>query len=113
MSLRRSGFNTVGISSFQNMAADEDSIFLDSPLMRKEIEYLRGKFNNFCISGKYCFGYFNGEEKQLEDVLDNLQLITSTCYVRSESHSKEKGHKRLSLAGMELYVLTGFKYNIE
>jgi hypothetical protein len=73
-------------------------------LMSEEIKFLKENLNNFCDCEKYCFGYLNGEDKQVEDVLDNLQLITSTCYVRSESHSKEKGHKRLSLAGMELYI---------
>ena len=48
----------------------------------------------------YCFGYFVGNRAEMNDLLVSFQALNSTCYVLTESHSKEKNHDRFSQTGI-------------
>lgn len=65
-----------------------------------EIDFLKEKLSSFFVEGHYCFGYLDGNRAEVDDLLDSFQALNSTCYVLTESHSKEKKHKRFSQAGM-------------
>ena len=47
-----------------------------------------------------CFGYFVGNRAEMDDLLISFQVLNSTCYVLTESHSKEKNHNRFSQTGI-------------
>jgi len=64
-----------------------------------EVAFLKEKLSRFALEEHYCFGCFNGDRETLDEFLDNLQALNSTCYVLTESHCKEKKHKRFSQRG--------------
>lgn len=64
-----------------------------------EIDFLKEKLAGFSVEEQYCFGHFDGNRVELEDILDTFQVLNSSCYVHTESHSKEKNHKRFSQNG--------------
>ena len=64
-----------------------------------EIEFLKEKLSSFAVEEHYCFGYLDGDRETLDEFLENLQALNSTCYVLTESHCKEKNHKRFSQRG--------------
>ena len=75
-----------------------------SELAKEEIAYLKENLKDVNIINNHCTGFFTGDSKAFEDFLDDLQLLTSTTYIHSETKSKEKGHKRLSQTGMSIKV---------
>ena len=60
-----------------------------------EIDFLKEQLNGFSVEGNYCFGYFVGNRAEMNDLLVSFQALNSTCYVLTESYSKEKNHDRL------------------
>lgn len=64
-----------------------------------EVAFLKEKLSSFALEEHYCFGCFDGDRETLAEFLDNLQALNSTCYVLTESHCKEKNHKRFSQRG--------------
>ena len=61
-----------------------------------EIDFLKEQLNGFSVEGDYCFGYFEGNKAEMDDLLVSFQALNSTCYVLTESHSKEKNYNRFS-----------------
>ena len=39
-------------------------------------------------------------ETEMDDLLVSFQVLNSTCYVLTESHSKEQNHNRFSQTGI-------------
>ncbi|RMX48527.1 hypothetical protein pdam_00008496 [Pocillopora damicornis] len=68
-----------------------------------EIDFLKEHLNGFSVEGNYCFGYFEGNRAEMDDLLVSFQALNSTCYVLTESHSKEKNHNRFSQTVIYLY----------
>ena len=61
-----------------------------------EIDFLKEQLNGFSVEGDYCFGYFEGNKAEMDDLSVSFQALNSTCYVLTESHSKEKNYNRFS-----------------
>ena len=64
-----------------------------------EIDFLKEHLNGFSVEGDYCFGYFEGNKVEMDDLLVSFQALNSKCYVLTESHSKEKNYNRFSQTG--------------
>ena len=45
-----------------------------------------------CLASN-CVGYFDGKREELEDIIERF-LLSFTCYVKKDLHSREKDHKR-------------------
>ena len=65
-----------------------------------EIDFLKEQLNGFSVEGDYCFGYFEGNKAEMDDLLVSFQALNSTCYVLTESHSKDKTCNRFSQTGI-------------
>ena len=50
---------------------------------------------DFQRKGNSCYGFIEGDESKMEELLDNYMSLTSTCFVRSQCHDKNKGHKTI------------------
>ena len=46
-----------------------------------------------------CFGYFEGNRAEMDDLLVSFQALNSTRYLLTENYSKEKNHNRFSKTG--------------
>ena len=77
---------------------DEDQT--PATLRDLEIDFLKKQLNGFSIEGDYCFGHFEGTRAEMDDLLVSFQALNSTCYVLTESHSKEENHNRFSQTGI-------------
>ena len=65
-----------------------------------EIDFLKEQLNGFSVEGDLSFGYFKGNRAEMDDLLVSFQVLNSTCYVLTESHSKEQNHNRFSQTGI-------------
>ena len=65
-----------------------------------EIDFLKEQLNGFSVEGDLSFGYFKGKRAEMDDLLVSFQVLNSTCYVLTESHSKEQNHNRFSQTGI-------------
>ena len=65
-----------------------------------EIDFLKEQLNGFSVEGDLTFGYFKGNRAEMDDLLVSFQVLNSTCYVLTESHSKEQNHNRFSQTGI-------------
>ena len=65
-----------------------------------EIDFLKEPLNGFSVEGDFCFGYFEGNRAEMDDLLVSFQVLNSTCYVLTESHSKEQNYNRFSQTGI-------------
>ena len=84
------------------MAKSSDNF---SSLRNSEIEFLQENFDHVSVLDKHCVGYFDGKREELEDILERFLLISSTCYVQKDLHSREKDHKRFSKSGRLIIIL--------
>ncbi|CAH3161962.1 unnamed protein product [Pocillopora meandrina] len=91
-------FSHCSLLFLEDFAMDEDQ----KPTMLRdlEIDFLKEHLNGFSVEGNYCFGYFEGNRAEMDDLLVSFQALNSTCYVLTESHSKEKNHNRFSQTGL-------------
>ena len=65
-----------------------------------EIDFLKEQLNGFSVEGDLSFGYFKGNRAEMDDLLVSFQVLNSTCYVLTESHSKEQNHNKFSQTGI-------------
>ena len=61
-----------------------------------EIDFLKEQLNGFSVEGDF----FEGNRAEMDDLLVSSQVLNSTCYVLTESHSKEQNHNRFSQTGI-------------
>ncbi|XP_027049840.1 uncharacterized protein LOC113677254 [Pocillopora damicornis] len=87
-------FSHCSLLLMEDFAMDEDQKL--TMLRDLEIDFLKEHLNGFSVEGNYCFGYFEGNRAEMDDLLVSFQALNSTCYVLTESHSKEKNHNRFS-----------------
>ena len=85
-------FSHCSLLFLEDFAMDEDQ--KPTTLRDLEIDFLKEHLNGFSVEGNYCFGYFEGNRAEMDDLLVSFQALNSTCYVLTESHSKEKNHNR-------------------
>ena len=76
-----------------------------SSLRNREIEFLEENIDHFSVVNEHCVGYFDGKREELEDILERFLLISSTCFVRKDLHSREKDHQRFSKSCRLLLIL--------
>ena len=69
-------------------------------------EYLKSKLA-FYREGSFVFGVV--ENENCDEFVDKFMAVDSSCYVRSEVHSKEKCHKRFSSTGK--YFLQRYSFS--
>lgn len=81
----------------ENFAIDEGQKL--TKLRDLEIDFLIEELDGIFVKHDYCFGYFEGNRAEMDDLLVSLQESKSMCYVLTESRSKEKKHKRLPQTG--------------
>lgn len=74
-----------------------------SSLRNSEIEFLKQNVDHLSVVDQHCVGYFDGTREELEDILERFLLLSSTCYVRKDLHSREKDHKRFSKSGRLIF----------
>ena len=91
-------FSHCSLLFLEDFTMDEDQ----NPTMLRdlEIDFLKEHPDGFSVEGNYCFGYFEGNRAEMDDLLVSFQALNSTCYVLTESHSKEKNHNRFSQTGI-------------
>ena len=65
-----------------------------------EIDFLKEQLNGFSVEGDFYFEYFEGNRAEMDDLLVSFQVLNSTCYVLTESHSKEQNHNKFSQTGI-------------
>lgn len=70
-----------------------------SSLRTAEEQCAKKNLQNVTVDSNYIYGYFNGDRDVLDNVIEQFQLVSSTCFVLAENHSKEKDHKRFSQTG--------------
>ena len=73
-------------------------------LRNSEIEILQENLDHVSVLDQHCVGYFDGKREELEDILERFLLISSTCYVRKDLHSREKDQKRFSKSGRLIII---------
>ena len=83
------------------MAKSSDNF---NSLRNREIDFLQENFDNVSVLDQHCVGYFDGKREELEDILERFLLISSTCNVKKDLHSREKDHKRLSKSGRPIII---------
>jgi hypothetical protein len=71
-------------------------------LAETELIFLKSNLSDFQRKENSCYGFIEGDESKMEELLDNYMSLTSTCFVRSQCHDKNKGHKRFSNSGNNL-----------
>ena len=63
-----------------------------SDLRERELSYLRDALFDFKEENGIVFGYCIGNS--YEKIIETVAAISSTCFIRAEVHSREKGHRR-------------------
>ena len=63
-----------------------------SDLQERELSYLRDALFDFKEENGIVFGYCIGSS--YEKIIEIVAAISSTCFIRAEVHSQEKGHRR-------------------
>ena len=63
-----------------------------SDLRERELSYLRDALFDFKEENRVVFGYCIGNS--YEKIIETVAAISSTCFIRAEVHSREKGHRR-------------------
>ena len=86
--LARAQFSHFSLPFPEDFTMDEDQ--KPTKLRDLEIDFLKEQLNGFSVEGDYCFGYFEGNKAEMDDLLVLFQALNSTCCVLTESHSKEK-----------------------
>ena len=86
--LARAQFSHFSLPFPEDFTMDEDQ--KPTKLRDLEIDFLKEQLNGFSVEGDYCFGYFEGNKAEMDDLLVLFQALNSTCYVLTESYSKEK-----------------------
>ena len=67
-------------------------------LHQREISYLREVLCEFrLIEDHTVFGFCVSGDK--EKILETLAAITSTCFINTGGHFRDKGHRRFSESG--------------
>ena len=96
--LARAQFSHFSLPFPEDFTMDEDQ--KPTKLRDLEIDFLKEQLNGFSVEGDYCFGYFEGNKAEMDDLLVSFQALNSTCYELTESHSKEKNYNRFSQIGI-------------
>ena len=96
--LARTWFSHSSLPFPEDFAMDEDQ--KPRTLRDLEIDFLKEQLNGFSVEDDYCFGYFEGNRAEMDELLVSFQALNSTCYVLTESHLKEKNHTRFSQTGI-------------
>ena len=65
-------------------------------LRSKEIDLVCENFNSVSERDDHLYGVFEGDAKSLEKYLESYVLISSTSFIRAETHVKSKEHKRFN-----------------
>ena len=76
---------------------------VNQALQNREIEFLQENFDHVSVVDQHCV-YFDGKREELEYILERFLLISSTCYVKKDLHSREKDHKRFSKSGKPIVI---------
>ena len=63
-----------------------------SDLRERELSYLRDALFDFKEENGVVFVYCIGNS--YEKIIETVAAISSTCFIRAEVHSREKGHRR-------------------
>ena len=84
---------------------DEPVLHTDSPLIAEEHAFLKENLQNFSSSEDYAYGFIDGDKDKLESILERYGLISCSCFVRAERHSREHNiNKRYSVKGKNAYL---------
>ena len=63
-----------------------------SYLRTAEEQFAKKKLKNVTVDNNFIYGYFDGNRDVLDNIIKQFQLVSSTCFVLAENHSKEKDH---------------------
>jgi hypothetical protein len=64
-----------------------------------EVSFINEHFTGVSFEKEYCLGFFDGNDEQLEAILQRFLAINPTSFVMVERHSKDNNNKQFTQTG--------------